>query len=354
MISKLTRFYRTSSNGISYITVSGNDSEAYSFETESFTENSGLGDISFNRYSLSCTPEGMILAGGFGRYITVNPGIIQPESHNYRAYVTEVYVNGTPVGPGQTVKGGGIPRTCDIMTGHRIELDYYNNLQLAVGSSSPGNAGSIAYESRLDNGEWSLMKSDILVPGELSAGRHTLEVRVSGQNEPTTIEIYIRPPFYKSNGAYAFYVLSALMLCFVFYKRLKKRHKKALGEQRVENAIAREENSPVSPDDKFITDAKKIIESNIEQEDFSVEKMSELLSMSRSGLYKKLTAVTGLTPLEFIRMVRMREGRRLLDSGESSIAQIAYRIGMSPKQFSKYFKDETGLTPSQYLRKNNG
>ena len=82
--------------------------------------------------------------------------------------------------------------------------------------------------------------------------------------------------------------------------------------------------------------------------------MSELLSMSRSGLYKKLTAVTGLTPLEFIRMVRMREGRRLLDSGESSIAQIAYRIGMSPKQFSKYFKDETGLTPSQYLRKNNG
>ncbi len=348
------KIWVTTANGISYITVSGNDSEAYSFETESFTENSGLGDISFNRYSLSCTPEGMILAGGFGRYITVNHGIIQPESHNYRAYVTEVYVNGTPVGPGQTVKGGGIPLTCDIMTGHRIELDYYNNLQLAVGSSSPGNAGSIAYESRLDNGEWSLMKSDILVPGELSAGRHTLEVRVSGQNEPTTIEIYIRPPFYKSNGAYAFYVLSALMLCFVFYKHLKMRHKKALGEQRVENAIAREENSPVSPDDKFITDAKKIIESNIEQEDFSVEKMSELLSMSRSGLYKKLTAVTGLTPLEFIRMVRMREGRRLLDSGESSIAQIAYRIGMSPKQFSKYFKDETGLTPSQYLRKNNG
>ena len=92
----------------------------------------------------------------------------------------------------------------------------------------------------------------------------------------------------------------------------------------------------------------------MDQEDFSVERLSELLLMSRSGLYKKMTAVTGQTPLEFIRMVRMREGRRLLDSGESSIAQIAYCVGMSPKQFSKYFKDETGLTPSQCLRNLNG
>ena len=81
-----------------------------------------------------------------------------------------------------------------------------------------------------------------------------------------------------------------------------------------------------------------------------MEELSEMMAMSRSNLYKKMTAVTGRTPLEFIRCIRMREGRKRLDAGETSVSQIAYAIGMSPKQFAKYFKDETGMTPSQYIK----
>ena len=137
----------------------------------------------------------------------------------------------------------------------------------------------------------------------------------------------------------------------IVYRRIRKKHIKELGEQHTENVLARFENLPVSPDDKFITDAKNIIEKNLDREEFGVEELSEAMGMSRSNLYKKMTAVTGNTPLEFIRCIRMREGRKMLDAGETSISQIAYRVGMSPKQFSKYFKDETGMTPTQYLKR---
>ena len=347
------RIWVTTPGGISYITVTRDSAGSYCFAVKSLTENNGLGDISFNRYSLACTTYGLVLAGGFGKYLVINPNGTQSLRQGLRAYVTDVYVNGMAVEPGQAVKGGGVPLADDIMSSPVIELDYYNNLQLAIGSSAPAD-GSIKYEWRLDGGEWAVLKSDMIVLGEMSPGKHTLEVKVVGDNVPTDIEIHINPPFFRSTVAYILYAVVALLLCLALYYKIRNRHQKALGEQRVENAIARLENAPVSPDDKFITDAKKIIEENMDQEDFSVERLSELLLMSRSGLYKKMTAVTGQTPLEFIRMVRMREGRRLLDSGESSIAQIAYCVGMSPKQFSKYFKDETGLTPSQYLRNLNG
>lgn len=103
-----------------------------------------------------------------------------------------------------------------------------------------------------------------------------------------------------------------------------------------------------SIDEQLIEKAIRAVEENMDNSDFSVEELGGYVGMSRGHLYKKLMTITGKSPIEFIRVLRVKRGRQLLEQGHSSIAQVAYQIGLSPKQFAKYFKEEFGCLPSEY------
>lgn len=104
-----------------------------------------------------------------------------------------------------------------------------------------------------------------------------------------------------------------------------------------------------SVDEKLINKALLYTEANIANPDFSVEELSRELGMSRVHLYKKLTSLTGKTPIEFIRVVRLRRAAQLLEESQLSVSEIAFEVGFNnPKYFRKYFKDEFGVLPSQY------
>ena len=80
--------------------------------------------------------------------------------------------------------------------------------------------------------------------------------------------------------------------------------------------------------------------------------MSRQLFLSRVAVYKKLFALIGKTPLEFIRSVRMKRSAQLLDKNELTMAEVAYEIGFNnPKNFSKYFKAEYNVLPSAYANR---
>ena len=71
--------------------------------------------------------------------------------------------------------------------------------------------------------------------------------------------------------------------------------------------------------------------------------------MSRVHLYKRLTAVTDLTPSEFIRQIRLRHAEQLLRKSQMTVAEVAYKVGFNnPRYFSKYFKEMYGMMPSEY------
>ena len=91
------------------------------------------------------------------------------------------------------------------------------------------------------------------------------------------------------------------------------------------------------------------IEANIQDSEYTIEMLRAKLGVSRSGLYKKLIYLTGRAPLEYIRIKRLQMGRAMLENGETSVSQIAWSVGFSPKQFSKYFKDEYGCLPSEFI-----
>lgn len=106
-----------------------------------------------------------------------------------------------------------------------------------------------------------------------------------------------------------------------------------------------------SLDEQLINKAIRIVEKNMDNSEFSVTDLSESIGMSRGHLYKKLISITGKSPIDFIHVLRIKRGRQLLEQSQMNVSQISYQIGLSPKQFAKYFKDEYGCSPSQYKTK---
>ena len=103
------------------------------------------------------------------------------------------------------------------------------------------------------------------------------------------------------------------------------------------------------PDREFLDRVNEEIEKNLQESDYTIDSLCNTLGISRSGLYKKMMALTGKAPLEYIRILRLEKGREMLENGETSVSQIAWSVGFSPKQFSKHFKDEYGCLPSEYI-----
>lgn len=104
-----------------------------------------------------------------------------------------------------------------------------------------------------------------------------------------------------------------------------------------------------SLDEEFVKKAVQLVEEHIDDPQFSVNYLCEALGMSRSQLYRKFESITGQTPNDFIRSVRLKHAAQLLRNGNNSISEISDRVGFnSIKYFNKYFKEEFGLTPTQY------
>jgi YesN/AraC family two-component response regulator len=104
-----------------------------------------------------------------------------------------------------------------------------------------------------------------------------------------------------------------------------------------------------SLDEKLIAKAIGLVEKNMGNPDFSVEELSRELGMSRVHLYKKLLSLTGKSPIEFIRTVRLKRAAQLLEKSQLTVSEIAYQVGFNnPKYFTKYFKEEFSVLPSLY------
>ena len=105
-------------------------------------------------------------------------------------------------------------------------------------------------------------------------------------------------------------------------------------------------------DEKLVADAIAYVEMNMSRSDLSVEELSRELGMSRAHLYKKMSQITGKTPIEFIRIIRLKRAAQLLRESQQNVSEIAYQVGFNnPKYFSRYFKEEFGILPSVYQEK---
>ncbi|SEW46833.1 Signal transduction histidine kinase [Chitinophaga sp. YR573] len=148
---------------------------------------------------------------------------------------------------------------------------------------------------------------------------------------------YITKPF-------TFEILaSRIRNLLVQQKLLQKRFQKQIEVNPGEVTI-----TPV--DEKFLKQALDAVEKEIDNSDFSVEDLSREMCMSRVTLYRKILSLTGRSPHDFIRSIRLKRAAQLLEKSGMSIAEIAYQVGFNdPKVFTKSFKEEFKITPSQYV-----
>lgn len=118
---------------------------------------------------------------------------------------------------------------------------------------------------------------------------------------------------------------------------------------RTQLEVAPDEITTTTIDDKLIKQAIEVVNSNIDNADFSVADLSAALGMHRTHLYKKLSCITGKAPLEFIRSMRLKRAAQLLENDRVYVSEIAYMVGFnSPKLFARHFRDEFGMSPSEY------
>ncbi|MEP6725707.1 MAG: two-component regulator propeller domain-containing protein [Bacteroidota bacterium] len=107
-----------------------------------------------------------------------------------------------------------------------------------------------------------------------------------------------------------------------------------------------------SADEELLHSIITYLEENLSNPQLSVTELSKHAGMSRSSLYAKLLELTGQTPVEYIRSVKLDKAAVLLQKSDMNVAQIAYSVGFStPNYFAKSFKAKFNLLPSEYISK---
>ena len=91
------------------------------------------------------------------------------------------------------------------------------------------------------------------------------------------------------------------------------------------------------------------IHQNISRRELSIEEMSQVLGVSRTVLFRKIESITQMAPSEYIRMIRLQEAAKLLETGYVTPAEAATELGFGNiATFSRFFQDEYGVMPSEY------
>ncbi|MBO4906578.1 MAG: helix-turn-helix domain-containing protein [Bacteroidaceae bacterium] len=114
------------------------------------------------------------------------------------------------------------------------------------------------------------------------------------------------------------------------------------------------EQRDVADNDKQLMDRiMQSIDKNLSNSEFSVEQLAADAGLSRSQLHRRMKELTGISPSEFIRNLRLEQAARLLRERKTNISQVAYSLGFNtPGNFSKAFKQHFGMAPTEFTENN--
>lgn len=107
---------------------------------------------------------------------------------------------------------------------------------------------------------------------------------------------------------------------------------------------------PSSPELAFVLQVKELVKQHLDDPTFNVNHLCLAMHMSRTTLFQRLKALTGMAPAEFIRVERLNQAKRLLREGRYNITEVAERTGFyDAKYFREVFKKYYHMTPSEYI-----
>lgn len=179
------------------------------------------------------------------------------------------------------------------------------------------------------------------IPVVLLSAKFSIESQIEGLKYGA--DYYIAKPFQNE------FLIASLKNLVIQRKRLFEsllKDKKVMNVNPTPIAIT-------SHDELFLQKVIEIVEEKMSDMEFNIEVVAESMNMSRSPFYKKLKSLTGLSPIEFVREIRLKRSLQYLNAGEHNISLIAFEVGFnSAKYFSTCFKQRFGQTPSDYVKSN--
>ena len=247
---------------------------------------------------------------------------------------------------------------------NRIELHPDDqNLEISFSSLNHRYASKIRYAYRLIGVD----KAWVYVEG-LSKGTYTFQVKATDENglwskEVTELTIRRLPAFYETWWAYLFYVLIVMGVSgyslYLYLKRVDRKNNEMWADSKemikmriyLDSKVNLPEPEFAQLDKLLLEKAVKAVEDNLTEPDFDVTALADAMNMSRSTLTRKLKAITGRTPLDFIRNIKMKHARHMLEDKDKSVTEVAATLGyFNRKYFTTCFKEEFGMTPSEFQK----
>ena len=247
------------------------------------------------------------------------------------------------------------------------------NLTVCFSSLNHRTAHKTRYAYRMKDidKEWQYISGHTAeaVYSHLPKGEYEFEVKATDENgqwsrSATTLRIHRLPAWYESWWAYLIYIgiiAGAVGIgIYRYVRRMKKRNdelwadsKEMLQMREYLNMTHEEENAEAESLSRMLMDkAVRLVEENMSEPDFDVQRLAEGMNMSRSTLTRKLKSISGDTPLEFIRHIKMKHACRMLKDKQMNVSEVAAALGYyNRKYFTNCFKEEFGMTPSEYQKR---
>lgn len=176
------------------------------------------------------------------------------------------------------------------------------------------------------------------IPVIMLTAKTTNEAKVEGMESGA--DIYVEKPF--SVRQLHLQIVNLLRMRYLFYERMRS----VGGIEKPEQSAG--ELGMNRQDINFLEKMNKYMLDNISDEEFSIDTLAERLNMSRSSFYRKIKALTGMTPVDYMRNARLDHAAKLLAEG-GKVTEVAMMVGFtSSSYFAKCFKAKFGVLPKDY------
>ncbi|MDO4171725.1 MAG: helix-turn-helix domain-containing protein [Prevotellaceae bacterium] len=272
--------------------------------------------------------------------------------------LTEVLLRGEPVQQGREYDGRVVQPLSATYTDTLTFSHAQNDVAFRFGAAHYVCPQATYYRYRVNDGEWRTPSAGddnsrvdsrgalYLAFTDMPPGEYTLQVMASGVsgrwNGPVRTLHFVIQRNWWAVALVVFAVLSVVIAAAILlYKRRKRRVP----------SVEKEPDGSLTPQEQeFVDKVTGHIMQHIGDNEYGVEQLAADMMMERTGLYKKLTPLTGKSPVAYIRSIRLRKAAELLRQQRLTVAEVAESTGFTTAAyFTKCFKKEYGVTPTEFL-----
>ena len=174
------------------------------------------------------------------------------------------------------------------------------------------------------------------IPFILLTAKTSLESKITGMN--VGADMYIEKPFSKS------------YLMAVITNQIKSRQ--ALREAFLKNPLSPMDTGKMaSGDTEFINTLQAVVQENISNSELTLDDLATQMRISRSNLYRKINGVLNISPMDYLRVERLKQAAKILTEDKYTITEVSYMVGFnSPTYFTKCFHKQFGVLPKEFVR----